>query len=89
MSHYKIQQTLDLAPQMSSNSITSLLLKQDPPEISKSKVAIEDEGAQEPAQDSSLEIIDDGETIPYNYIRECKQLLSDLEPHCHVSTTEI
>ena len=64
---------------MNKNSITALLLKQDPPEISKSKVAIEDE-SQEPAQDSSLEIIDDGESIPYNYILECKKLLDDLEP---------
>ena len=56
---------------MNNNSITALLLKQDPPEISKSKVAIEDE-SQEPAQESSLEIIDDGESIPYNYILECK-----------------
>ena len=65
---------------MNPNSIANLLLKQDPPEISGSKVAFEDDpesGQQERSLD--IEILDDGETIPYNYIRDCREQLGELE----------
>ena len=54
---------------MNPNSISNLLLKQDPPSISSSKVAFEND-EEEGKQDESLEIeiLDDGENLPYNYI---------------------